>query len=586
MSSLTPIYGKLSYIFPACYCLFGSSIILAIGSGVTAFSPSLAVFLVGRVVTGIGGAGVLTFAQVLIQATPEERNGLAQAFLNTGYTIGVSAGAIIAGAIEPHLGWRSLFWFQVPLAVTAGVILLVAVPSELTGHGPDRPLDNHETLMEKVKSIDYIGGILLVVSISAFLYGLASPTFDLVSITFILVSSLVLLPIFVLQEGRHPRPIISVHMLKSRPVLFSCFATLGYMMARWAVLFYTPIFATAIRGTSPAKAGSFLIPTNVGFGVGNLLSGWGHIKKEKSYYGPTLVIYALFPISLTLIAVVTTSTVSLYLYWFLLFVNGLCAGAGINYSLAHLRHLVLRTDRIIAIALFTTFRTFAGTFGATIGAGFFDRKLRAALNSHFRALNPPPGLLRELMGSPRAVQKLRGVFKEAAIQGYEDALKTLFLAGVGLALVTLILQAFTGWTKPKLSSHETANRAADPSANQGDIGNTNPSRHQHDEGVLSGDDSSSSTVSARSSIAPLYKSESVIKKWIREAYGRIGGSPSPNRGGDGRRRGKTPKHTRSGETAPLLGGPSGKQRGRGKRETSSLLRESSGMQGHEEREAV
>jgi MFS family permease len=472
MSSLTPIYGKLSYIFPARYCLFASSLILTIGAAVTAFSPSLAVFLIGRVVTGIGGAGVLTFAQVLIQVTPEKRNGLAQALLNTGYTFGVSAGAIIAGAIEPHLGWRSLFWFQVPLAFTAGVALFLAVPTNLTGHGSDRPFGNHDALVDKLKSIDYVGGVLLIVSISGFLYGLASPTFDVISIGFILVSTLILLPIFVRQEGRHPHPIISVKVLKSRAVLFSCFATLGYMMARWAVLFYTPIFATAVRGTSPAEAGSFLVPTNVGFGVGNLLSGWGHIKKEKSYYVPTLVIYALFPLSLAIIAVMTTSTVSIFFYCFLLFLNGLCAGAGINYSLAHLRHLVLRSDRIIAISMFTTFRTFAGTFGATIGAGFFDRKLRAALNSQFKDLNPPPGLLRELIGSPRTVQKLRGVYKLAAIQGYSDALRTLFLAGVILAIVTLVLQAFTGWEKPVLDLHvgENAVPGENGSVNQRDEG--------------------------------------------------------------------------------------------------------------------
>jgi hypothetical protein len=78
MSSLSPLYGKLSYIFPAKYCLFGSSLILTMGAVITAASPSLGGFLLGRVVTGIGGAGVLTFAQVLIQLVSSKRRGLAQ----------------------------------------------------------------------------------------------------------------------------------------------------------------------------------------------------------------------------------------------------------------------------------------------------------------------------------------------------------------------------------------------------------------------------------------------------------------------------------------------------------------------------
>lgn len=56
------------------------------------------------------------------------------------------------------------------------------------------------------------------------------------------------------------------------------------MMARWSVLFYTPVYAMAVRGWSPASAGLVLVPTNAGFGLGGLLVGWLHIRKTTSYY--------------------------------------------------------------------------------------------------------------------------------------------------------------------------------------------------------------------------------------------------------------------------------------------------------------
>jgi hypothetical protein len=56
------------------------------------------------------------------------------------------------------------------------------------------------------------------------------------------------------------------------------------MISRWAVLFYTPIYALAVRGWPPASAGLILIPTNAGFGLGGLLVGWAHIRKADSYY--------------------------------------------------------------------------------------------------------------------------------------------------------------------------------------------------------------------------------------------------------------------------------------------------------------
>jgi len=57
------------------------------------------------------------------------------------------------------------------------------------------------------------------------------------------------------------------------------------MMARWLVLFYTPVYAIAIRGWDPAAAGTVLIPTNTGFGLGGLLVGIFHIKRSGSFFG-------------------------------------------------------------------------------------------------------------------------------------------------------------------------------------------------------------------------------------------------------------------------------------------------------------
>jgi hypothetical protein len=79
-------------------------------------------------------------------------------------------------------------------------------------------------------------------------------------------------------------PIIPVIVLKSRGVLLACVAQLGIMSARWMVLFYSPVYAIALLGWSPASAGAILIPTNVGFAIGGLLVGWLHIKRGGSFW--------------------------------------------------------------------------------------------------------------------------------------------------------------------------------------------------------------------------------------------------------------------------------------------------------------
>ena len=64
--------------------------------------------MVGRVLTGAGAAGVLIVAIIIVvQMTSPERRGLYIGLANSGMTVGVSLGAVIAGALEPKIGWVS-----------------------------------------------------------------------------------------------------------------------------------------------------------------------------------------------------------------------------------------------------------------------------------------------------------------------------------------------------------------------------------------------------------------------------------------------------------------------------------------------
>lgn len=98
-------------------------------------------------------------------------------------------------------------------------------------------------------------------------------------ISLLVLGTFILIELYVAAD-----PIIPVTVLKSRGALLSCIAQLGIMAARWMVLFYTPAYAIAIRGWSPASAGSILIPTNAGFALGGVLAGWLHIKRAGSFW--------------------------------------------------------------------------------------------------------------------------------------------------------------------------------------------------------------------------------------------------------------------------------------------------------------
>jgi MFS family permease len=444
-AAMSPLAGKLLVIFSPRIGLLVAAVLMALGSGLASIAPTFAAFIMARVVTGIGSAGIITGAIVaVLELSGPKHKGLGIGLINSGFTIGVSVGAVVAGAIVEALGWRALFWLQVPILLVGGILTWLAIPSDLFSKQADN--DSQSSRTSKLAQIDYLGALTLTTSIVLVLSSLSSPKK-------IPILPLILSPIvaatFVLNElCLAKEPIIPISLLRSRGLLATCIATVGYMMSRWTVLFYTPTYALVARDWAPALAGTILIPTNAGFALGGILAGWLHIRRSGGYYTPTLICYIVFPATLLALALLVKRDTSIVLIMAALTVSGIATGAALNYSLAHLLHVIPPETAYIATALLTTFRSFAGSFGSAIGGGLFMRSLGDALRRGFEEHGDgeQDELVRRLLGSPALVGSLHGARREIAISGYEEALRTLFLAAAGLSAVMIFVQASVGRT--------------------------------------------------------------------------------------------------------------------------------------------
>ena len=109
VTSVTPVAGRFCQIFSPRTYLFISVIIFSTGLFVSSVASRLAIFLLGRAILGVGAAAVTPVALILVaDLTSQKRRGLFVGLVNTGYTTGVAFGAIIAGALEPAVGWVML----------------------------------------------------------------------------------------------------------------------------------------------------------------------------------------------------------------------------------------------------------------------------------------------------------------------------------------------------------------------------------------------------------------------------------------------------------------------------------------------
>lgn len=455
ITSITPVAGRLSTIFTARVYLLASIVVHACGLFITSQATSLSTFLVGRAVAGIGSAAVTPVAFILVtELTSQRRRGLFFGAVNTGYTTGIACGAIIAGVLEPipSIGWRGVFWVQIPFTLSAAVVAFFAIPRHDEAIKAASP---GGTLGEKLSQIDYFGVVSLISSVVLLLYSLSSPKIQL----FPIILSFASLALFIFIEANWAHyPIVPISVLRSRGNMLTSFATLGIMTARWSILFYAPTYVLTLRGWPQEKAGITLIPTNLGFALGGLLAGGLHIRRSGSFYVSTLVCFFLFVLSMATVSWVSTPTSNMWLYLLSIFVNGFIAGCLLNYSLAHVLHLTIPSTHVIVIPLNAMFRSLSGSFGAAISGGLFLRTLQRALKHEFkqRGLTGKSQLIRQLIGTPRLVQRLEGVDREVALLAYETAFRTMFIAGAGLAIIVLLVQAGTGWTAPDAVKDEEA----------------------------------------------------------------------------------------------------------------------------------
>ncbi|KAL1891563.1 hypothetical protein Cpir12675_004935 [Ceratocystis pirilliformis] len=429
LSALTPVIGRLATIFVPRNIVIPVSLLVAAGSALTASATTFVRFTIGRVVTGMGAAGVFTLSMIFVlQLTSKERRGMYMALVNMGFTAGLSFGAIM-------------------YAAGAGVYLSVPESSQ-----PRKKLNGGMSAAQKLASIDYFGVVALTATISLFLYALIGDIRP-----YCIALSFVFLGVFVLWECRFATdPIIPLKILSSKDVLCTCFAQLIFVSTRWSLLYYGPVFMLVVKGFSLSVSGSILIPTNIGFGGGGLLIGWLHIRHHGSFWLSSILSLAIFCLTLVLVASSGSTSSPSWLFVLYVFLNGLATGGGVNYTLAHMLHLTSPDVHFVSTSLLGMFRGFGGSFGTAIGGGYFMRLLKSLLTEEFARLDGGvmsprhEDLVVKLAGRPSYVFDggLSANEEIIARSGYAAALQQTWRMAALVGLTSIVLQGMCGWRAP------------------------------------------------------------------------------------------------------------------------------------------
>lgn len=153
------VAARLAQIFSPRNCILTAAVLFAMGGVVTSQAPDLKTFLIGRAISGIGGAVIVTISFILVlELTSKKKRGIFIGLVNSGFTVGISLGAVVAGALLSVTGWRFLFLIQGPLGVLGGIGIYFSIPKSFTS-GQKM---TEGSITSKLANIDYLGAITLV----------------------------------------------------------------------------------------------------------------------------------------------------------------------------------------------------------------------------------------------------------------------------------------------------------------------------------------------------------------------------------------------------------------------------------------
>ncbi len=228
-------------------------IVFSLGSLLCSLAPSLGLLIVFRMVQAVGGSMLNPVAMSIITNTFTDPRERAQAVGVWAAVVGVSMalGPVVGGLLVSSVGWRSIFWINLPIGLAAVALTLRYIP---------------ESRAPKARRVDWGGQTLVVVFLASLTFGIIEAPdrgwgSSIILASFTLATAALISLIF--WEGRRDEPLIDLRFFRSVPfsgaaaIAVASFATLG------GFLFLNTLYLQDVRGLSPLRAGLCTLPMAV-----------------------------------------------------------------------------------------------------------------------------------------------------------------------------------------------------------------------------------------------------------------------------------------------------------------------------------
>ncbi|WP_033213219.1 DHA2 family efflux MFS transporter permease subunit [Kitasatospora phosalacinea] len=224
-----------------------------IGSLLCGVAPGIGWLIGARALQAVGGTMLNPVAMAIIATTFTDPAERARAIGVFGSMSGLSLalGPILGGALVDGLGWRSIFWINVPIVIGAIVMTALFVP---------------ESRAPRARRVDPVGQLLVILVLASVVYAIIQSTKSgwgsPLIVTLLVVAVLALIGLLV-YEPRRTDPLLELRLFRSAPFSSAILMAFGALCAFGAFLFVTTLYLQDLRGMSALKAGLCMLPVGV-----------------------------------------------------------------------------------------------------------------------------------------------------------------------------------------------------------------------------------------------------------------------------------------------------------------------------------
>jgi EmrB/QacA subfamily drug resistance transporter len=352
--------GRLSDIFGSKRMFLIGFLVFCISSLGAGLAPSETILIGARIVQGVGAAVASASGLALLTRifAPIGRLNQALGIFTAVSSAGFTAGILLGGIFTETIGWRWIFFVNVPIGAIATLLAYRTLPNLASHRGTTR-------------DIDLPGAFTITAGLMLLVYGLSDVGNGNTSLATYGAFSLAILAIiaFVAIERRSREPILPLSFLRRRTMLLANITALLTLATMVPWIFFLTFYLQVLLLYSPISAAAAQVPAALVF---FFLGGFAAPRLVRRVGAKPVLVVAMLTLSTGMFLLSRLSLGSSYAADILPTILVASVGASLSVTAANIAALsgAQRGEEGVASGLINTSRQIGGPVGLALAVSF------------------------------------------------------------------------------------------------------------------------------------------------------------------------------------------------------------------------